>query len=203
MAKQPDESKGSKGSQRGSSEEREQQESGQERGLLARIAGAFSSPSDSDSDAEPKATDMLKEDHERVRSLFRDFEAQGERAHQRKKAIVEKVSDELEVHAQIEEKIFYQAFRSVPDKDGKKIVRESFEEHLIVKRLLTELAAMEPSDEQFDAKVTVLKEVVEHHAKEEEDDLFPAAEGDFGDERLREIGREMAALKQQLQRRTA
>jgi hemerythrin-like domain-containing protein len=173
------------------------EDTGEEKGLLSRIAGVFSSD---EPEGPSKATEMLKDDHDRVRGLFREYESQGDRAHQRKRALVDQVSNELEIHAKLEEQIFYQAFRGVRDEKPRDIVRESFEEHLIVKRLVAELAAMEPSDEQYDAKVTVLKELVEHHAKEEEDDLFPAAERQLGDERLRELGREMDALKRELQK---
>ena len=144
------------------------------------------------------AAEMLRDDHRKVRALFREFESAGERAHATRKKIVDRISEELGVHAQIEEKIFYQAFRNVPDRDPRKVVRESFEEHKIVKTLLAELGPMEPTDEQFEAKVTVLKEAVEHHADEEEDELLPAAEKLFGEERLEELGREMQALRDRL-----
>jgi hemerythrin superfamily protein len=95
----------------------------------------------------------------------------------------------------------HRAFREVSEKEPKKLVRESFEEHKIVKTLLAELAGMKPKDEQFDAKVTVLKEAVEHHAEEEEDELFPAAKKLFPDRRLRELGAEMLDIKDDLQER--
>jgi hemerythrin superfamily protein len=150
--------------------------------------------------------DMLTKDHDKVRALFKEFEDTGSNAKATRQRIVEQVSKELEIHAQIEEKIFYQAFRPVPEEkdsktDPKKIVRESFEEHKIVKTLIAELAGMTPDDPQFEAKVTVLKENVEHHADEEEDDLFPAAKKLFDDEKLADLGRRMAAMKADLQKR--
>ncbi len=156
--------------------------------LIARVI-RVATGQDSREEKEPStnAADMLRDDHRKVRELFREFEATGEKAHATRKKIVDRISRELDVHAQIEEKIFYQAFRDVSAKEPRKVVRESFEEHKIVETLLAELGPMEPTDEQFEAKVTVLKEAVEHHAEEEEDELFPAAEKLFGAEKLDEL----------------
>jgi hemerythrin superfamily protein len=151
-------------------------------------------------DKAPGPTEMLRKDHDKVRALFKEYEGAGERASAQKKRLVVEITRELEVHAAIEEKIFYQAFRDVQDKDPRKTVRESFEEHKIVKTLLAELAGMNPSDEQYDAKVTVLQESVEHHADEEETDLFPAAEKLFDDEKLDDLARRMTEMKQQIMR---
>ena len=179
-------------------EERRKQPRDDDEGLVARmIRVATGRAEETETDA-PDPIEMLKQDHERVRSLFKQYEDSDGGA-RRKKEIVDQISTELEIHAQIEEKIFYQAFREVSEKEPKKLVRESFEEHKIVKTLLAELAGMKPKDEQFDAKVTVLKEAVEHHAEEEEDELFPAAKKLFPDRRLRELGAEMLDRKEDLQ----
>jgi hemerythrin superfamily protein len=163
-------------------------------GLLEKI-GLVSARDD---EKQMKATDLLKQDHKRVKELFSEFEKlEGKTS--RRKEIVEEISRELEIHAQLEEKIFYQAFRGAREEEPKKIVRESFEEHKIVKTLLSELAGMSPSDEQYDAKVTVLKESVEHHVREEEGELFPAAEKKFSDEELERLGAEMENLKEEVQ----
>jgi hypothetical protein len=171
-------------------------EAKESKGVLERIVEVFRS--EDEGEQKISATKLLKKDHDTVRDLFKQYEDAGERAYQTKKQIVERISDELDIHAQIEEKIFYQAFRNVPEKEPKKLVRESFEEHLIVKRLIAELAEMGPQDAQFDAKVTVLKESVEHHAGEEERELFPDAQKLFSDERLEELGAEMQGMKQKL-----
>jgi hemerythrin-like domain-containing protein len=168
-------------------------------GILSKIGSVFSSGAGDESRG-MKATEMLREDHDRVRALFKEYEGAGEEAYEAKKRIVQQLSMELDIHAKLEEEIFYQAFRTEQEEEPKKVVRESFEEHKIVKTLLGELAAMRPQDAQYDAKVTVLKEGVEHHADEEERELFPAAEDLFGDEGLERLGAEMEDRKEELMR---
>jgi Hemerythrin HHE cation binding domain len=108
------------------------------------------------------------------------------------------VSRHLELHAELEERIFYPACKELKNEKAQKMVGESLEEHLIVKRLIKELEPLNGSDETFESKATVLKESVEHHADEEEEDLFPPAEKEMKDERLRVLGAEMLALKNKL-----
>lgn len=145
-----------------------------------------------------KATDLLKKDHDTVRELFKRYEeAQGAA----RAAIVDEVSRELTIHATIEEELFYPALQKSRESDTLKMVRESFEEHKIVKTLIRELAETPPKDPQFDAKFTVLKESVEHHAGEEEHDLFPDAERELGDERLLALGAELQDRKEELKER--
>ncbi|MEP6768501.1 MAG: hemerythrin domain-containing protein [Acidobacteriota bacterium] len=170
-------------------------------GLLSRIVEVVTGRASGTEEkaAEDDPVRMLEQDHRKVEALFEAYEKAGEGAQATRKEIVDQIASELEIHAQLEERIFYQAFKSVRSEDPKKLVRESFEEHKIVKTLLTELSAMQPSDEQFDAKVTVLKESVEHHVDEEEDDLFPEAKKLLGGERLREIAGRMRELKRELQ----
>ena len=191
--------RGSAGSK--STAAREPKESGEKQeGAISRLLGIATGRREEPAPPETDPIRMLTKDHDRVRDLFKEFEKAGEGAKATRQRIVEKISRELEIHAQLEEKVFYQAFRSVAEKDPKKLVRESFEEHKIVKTLVAELASMTPDDPQFEAKVTVLKEAVEHHADEEEDELFPAAKKLFDDEKLDELGRQMAAMKEKLQR---
>ncbi|MEO8430578.1 MAG: hemerythrin domain-containing protein [Acidobacteriota bacterium] len=175
----------------------------QNESLIARVIRVATGHDPREEKNSTRATDMLRDDHRKVRQLFREFKDAGEREHASRKKIVDQITRELDAHAQIEEKIFYQAFRDVSEEEPKKVVRESFEEHKIVKTLLAELAPMKASDEQFEAKVTVLKENVEHHAEEEEDELFPAAEKLFGDEKLEDLGQRMKALKDRILGETA
>ncbi|MEO8190139.1 MAG: hemerythrin domain-containing protein [Acidobacteriota bacterium] len=193
-------SSGAKSKASGRASEDRQPRSGSDKGegLPSRMISIAAGRKDERGEATPDAVEMLKNDHEKVRSLFKKYEAAAERSNERKE-IVDQISAELAIHAELEEKVFYQAFREVTEKDPQKVVRESFEEHKIVKTLLKELGPMRPRDPQFEAKVTVLRENVEHHVEEEEDELLPAAQKLFGEERLMELGAEMMDLKEELQ----
>lgn len=117
-------------------------------------------------------TDMLREDHKKVKGLFEEFEqAEDAKAKQR---IVETALAELEVHAKLEEELIYPAIRAEIDDDD--LMDEALEEHHVVHGLIGELKKMKPSNERYDAKFTVLAENVKHHIKEEESDMLPKAE---------------------------
>jgi hypothetical protein len=116
---------------------------------------------------QPGAVDLLKEDHTKVKDLFKKFEKAKEESE--KEEIADEVDLELRVHSMIEEEILYPAMRDVDSE----IIAEAFEEHGVVEQLLNELATMELGDEQFDAKFKVMQENVEHHIEEEEGELFP------------------------------
>lgn len=122
----------------------------------------------------PRATEVLKTDHATVKGLFRDYDKLGDGAVAGKQKLFDRIKEELEVHAAIEEEIFYPAISELgEEKDAEETVREALEEHKIVKTLLAELSGIGPEDEAFDAKMKVLSENVEHHADEEEDEMFP------------------------------
>ena len=117
-------------------------------------------------------TDMLREDHKKVKGLFEEFEQADDAT--TKQRIVETALMELDVHAKVEEELIYPAIRAAIDDDD--LMDEALEEHHVVHGLLGELQKMKPSDDRYDAKFTVLAENVKHHIKEEESDMFPKAE---------------------------
>src|SRR5918998_80508 len=122
---------------------------------------------------------LLKDDHKAVEQLFKRFEKAGDKAYSEKRAVVERIVEELSKHAAVEEQLFYPVVRAtVPDTDD--IALESLEEHHVVKWVLSELETMDPRDERFDAKVTVLIENVRHHVEEEEDEFFPKVRDELG-----------------------
>lgn len=141
------------------------------------------------------AITQLKADHKTVETLFKQFEKSGDGAKVAKRDIVERIIKELSVHAAIEEQVFYPTVRKEVDGVEDEVL-ESLEEHHIAKWVLSELDGMDPSDERFDAKVTVLIENVRHHVKEEESELFPAVRAALGRKRLNEIGDLLATAKQ-------
>ena len=140
------------------------------------------------------AISLLEEDHKKVMGFFKDFEKA--RAENRKQELYEAIRQELTIHTTIEQEIFYPACQEDQEED----VAEALEEHHIIEDLLHELESFGPSDEEFDAKMTVMMENVEHHAKEEEEKkMFPQAKKDLGMERLRELGDRMERRKMEIQ----
>ena len=144
------------------------------------------------------AVELIKSDHRKVEQLFREFGEAGDRAYKTKQELVGQIVEELEVHATIEEEIYYPAVEAKARKDGKELIAEAVEEHHVVKILLGELGSMSSEDEAFDAKVTVLMENVRHHVEEEESELLPQSEKILGTDELTRLGEQMAARKQQL-----
>ena len=142
-----------------------------------------------------EATALLKKDHAAVKALFEQFEDAGDRAEQKKQRLFDEIKSELDAHAAIEEEIFYPAMQAVRSKEVKDLVLEAIEEHKVVKTLLAQIAALKPADEEFDAKVRVLQENVEHHAGEEEKEMFPQAKKHLSDEKRKDLGKQMEARK--------
>jgi hemerythrin superfamily protein len=140
------------------------------------------------------AITLLRNDHKTVEGLFRRFEKAGDGAHVEKRAIVDRIIEELSVHAAIEEQVFYPVARAtVPDTED--IALESLEEHHIVKWVLSELDGLDPAAERFDAKVTVLIENVRHHVEEEEGEFFPKVRAELGRKALGDLGQALADAK--------
>src|SRR3954453_19375926 len=139
------------------------------------------------------AIEMLEAQHREVEELFATLEKA--RSSETKRRIFVELADKLAIHATIEERHFYP---SVNAKRTEDILLESLEEHLGIKRVLADLLAIDVHDETFDAKVKVLKEQVEHHVGEEEDDLFPKVRKILDDETLMAIAQQMTATQEEL-----
>lgn len=143
------------------------------------------------------AIKLLKQDHDVVETLFTQFEAAGDRALKTKARLAQKICAELQTHAVIEEKVFYPGVMRLDAAIGK-LVRESLEEHAIVKRLVAEIGATEAGDDRIEAKVTVLMELVRHHVKEEETDLFPMVRKALPRDGIVALGEKMETMKQRV-----
>lgn len=137
---------------------------------------------------------LLKADHRSVEKHFKDFEKAGKRAYATKAKLVASIIEELSVHAEIEELVFYPAARNAATQTTS-MVLESLEEHLGAKRILADLEKMEPTDERFDAKMSVLMEQIRHHVSEEEEDLFPQVSDGLSQDRLAELGTQLEDAK--------
>jgi hemerythrin superfamily protein len=148
-----------------------------------------------------KATDLLKKQHRQVEKLFKEVEKTEDPKQRRK--LMEQIADDLKMHTQIEEEIFYPAVREVGTAKAEEMIDEAFEEHHVVDLVLAELPEVDPEDERFEAKITVLSELVEHHVEEEEKEMFPMAEKKLGAERVKELGQQMEQMAGAGQRRAA
>jgi hemerythrin-like domain-containing protein len=144
------------------------------------------------------AIELLEKDHRTVEKAFKSFENAGTNAE--KKKIAEQIINDLRVHTTIEEEIFYPVARRKTDSEGKELVAEAFEEHHVIKMLIQEIEQIGSVNEQYEAKMTVLQESVEHHVEEEEGELFPEAKKKLKD-RLEELGTKMAERKEALMAR--
>jgi hemerythrin superfamily protein len=140
------------------------------------------------------AVEMLEADHRKVRELFQRYEAAGNPDAQQQFA--EQIFVELEVHAQLEEMVFYPAFEEAADAEGKQLVEEARHEHAEVKSLIEELRDLD-DEETFDDQFRELMATVEHHVQEEEAEMFPLAE-ELLAERTMELAEDMQDIKTRL-----
>ena len=145
--------------------------------------------------AQPKdAIAMLEDDHAKVKSLFEQFEGLSDRSKASKKKVADQICMELSIHAEVEEQVFYPAVRE-PVKDDD-LMDEAVVEHASAKELIAQIMEMDPGEDLYDAKVKVLSEQIEHHVKEEEEEMFPKVRKGKVD--LVALGAEMEAFKAKL-----
>jgi hemerythrin superfamily protein len=142
----------------------------------------------------PDAIVLLKNDHKTVERLFKQYEKLGDGAKKTKRKLVDQILDELALHATIEEKHFYPEIRRKVD-DVDDIVLEGYEEHHVLEMTMAELRVLDAEAENFDAKVTVLIEMVRHHVDEEEQDMFPKVREAMGRTELKELGETLEQAK--------
>jgi hemerythrin superfamily protein len=140
----------------------------------------------------PSATNMIRMDHTHVLATFHQYEL--DISPRTKKALAETICLSLEIHAQLEEEIFYPAMRASDEHE----VNESFQEHAEMKRLIAEIRAAEPGTPEYDRLVMQLMRDVIHHVADEETVLLPDAELRLGADRLAELGAEMTKRRLQL-----
>ena len=141
-----------------------------------------------------EATKLLEKQHAEVKDLFEQYQAAEEDSE--KQELFEQIADDFAAHGEIEEKIFYPAVYVGTLKEQ---LQEAVEEHLAAKRVAADLLEMVPSDPQFDPKMKVLKELIEHHVEEEEGELFPLVRQNFVREELEALGDQMEQMFERLQ----
>jgi hypothetical protein len=146
---------------------------------------------------------LLKADHKEVSALFKQVEALGDTAHVSRGKLFRKIDAALSVHAEIEEKIFYPALKAKTklNTEPSNEVFEAYEEHANVKGMLAKLEATDPSDDTYNAKLQVLMELVKHHVKEEETEMFKQARQLLEKSELEALGTQLETAKERLHKK--
>ena len=147
------------------------------------------------------AVQLLTDDHKKVKKLFKDFERIKDQdgAAEEKSALVQQICMELTIHTKVEEEIFYPVVRESMDEED--LMDEADVEHAGAKALIQQLEDMKPEDDHYDSKVTVLGEYIDHHVKEEHEEMFPKAKKAKVD--MIELGARIAERKAELQGQTS
>lgn len=150
------------------------------------------------------AIQLLKDDHTKIKELLNELVKTTTRADKKRMQLLDKIEQELQVHTRIEEEIFYPAFKGAGNSEHAKLYFEAMEEHRAVEELvLPDLKKTDRGSEKFSGRAKVLKELVEHHADEEEKDMFKKAQKSMSKEELIELGEQMSVRKQELQEKIA
>ena len=140
---------------------------------------------------------LLKKDHAKVRGLLGQLDKAREA--KRRDDLLDKIVQEVEVHTAIEEEIFYPAYEEASrKKEDRKHYFEAQAEHGAVKTLMPELQATDRESDEFAGKAKVLKDLIEHHAEEEEKEMFPRARELLSKDELQELGGRIEARKRTL-----
>lgn len=145
------------------------------------------------------AISLLKEDHKRVKGLLRKLEAASSRRTKSRDSLLEQVEREVKVHSTLEQEVFYPAFRdAVRRKEEKQLLFEAVEEHHVVDVVISEFHDGKVAPDSFAAKCKVLKDLIEHHIREEEREMFPAAKKAFDEGELQELGERIDERKREI-----
>jgi hemerythrin-like domain-containing protein len=142
------------------------------------------------------ALQLLKDDHAKVKKMLEELDGTTERAEKTRTEIFERLKHDLTIHEAIEEEILYPALKEFAK--TRDITLEAYEEHRVVDQIVSELEATPVSDETWGAKLTVMKENLEHHIEEEEGEMFKQARQVMERAELDELGDRMAARKEEL-----
>lgn len=138
---------------------------------------------------------LLKEDHKEVSDLLEQMSKTTERGAKKRQQLFEEMKTALIAHSHAELEVFYKPLLEKGDEQDPLLEAEV--EHQVVERLLMDIEQTDPTDEKWLAKVTVLQELIEHHVKEEEKEIFKMARDTFEKDELEQMGQEFEARKEQ------
>jgi len=142
--------------------------------------------------------EILKKDHEEVKGIIEQLKETKESASQKRETLFQKLTEELIPHMKAEEKIFYQPL--LAKKEAREDAMEGIEEHHVAELVFKELQKMQKGEEQWGAKMSVFKELVEHHIEEEEDAIFERAEEALGHDEMQNIMKEFEQEKEKIKK---
>ena len=143
------------------------------------------------------ALDLLEDDHKKVKKLLEELDSTTERGVKTREELFARIKTEMLVHESLEEELLYPALKEHPK--SKEVALEGYEEHHVVNEIMGELEETPVDDEKWGAKASVMKENVEHHIEEEENEMFKKARQIFDKEDLEKLGERMEARKKELQ----
>lgn len=147
----------------------------------------------------PNAIDLLRADHERLRQILPKLSDSSIAAEERN-AYIDAIEREIKMHSLVEEEIFYPAFKDAArNSEDRDMYFEAIEEHHVVDMLLPELRPLDASSDGFRAKAKVLRELIEHHAEEEEQEMFQKSRELLGDVQLQDLGDRIQRRKIELE----
>jgi hemerythrin superfamily protein len=142
------------------------------------------------------AIDLLTQDHVRVKDILSQLSESTDRALKKRVDLLAKLEMEITIHTQLEEEILYPAFKEAGGKEQDVMYYEAKEEHRTVDALvLPDLKQTDPGTPEFSGRVKVVKELLEHHIEEEEEEMFPQALELLGKDKLDELGAQMEAMR--------
>ncbi|MGE0132922.1 MAG: hemerythrin domain-containing protein [Blastocatellales bacterium] len=149
------------------------------------------------------ATELLKNDHKKVMSLIEELETADDEVgtDPTYTEIFNRLNELLKMHTRIEEEVFYPSMKDFDE--SRDLVREFHKEHNQIDQLLSRLSTMAPNVEEFQGILSELRERIERHVDEEENELFPLAEELCGESILQEMGRQMQTIKDHRQVKAA
>jgi hemerythrin superfamily protein len=142
------------------------------------------------------AYQILMKDHRKVEDLFEQIEQTEDRARGDRQQLFQKLREELELHTEVEERLLYPEMKKHPGTRG--FADEALEEHAEVKRLLKEIGELSTDDERWPDMIEELDHAVQHHVREEEEQMFPAARREISESRASELGRQIEEMKEKV-----
>ena len=148
------------------------------------------------------ALNLLKKDHESVRTLFSRFERTSKTDLERRNDLLAQIRREIQIHSRSEEEIFYPALKAL-NGEGRQLVSQALNDHKDINELLTQISRLKLTAKNFDDRFEALFEIVDQHVEEEEGEIFRFAEENCSEQELEDLGRQIQERKRILDRQLA